>query len=356
MKRILFLCMIYGVLANHAVADNTMVQSKHNVSNHEERQDSQDKHTPISFFPTKRALVTNRVFDSVRNLSFNFELAKSGLVAPHTNPVKVMSTIQTKPIFWGANWYNPRFYSDKVLGLMSFYQNIQSSTYTDNISEYLPDKLDHYVVSPVIDTSPASLDSQDVLNKICDVAGAFNADTDYFPVYVDLKRGNASFCAYHGAGTCNGHPVQFAFFFNIDDDPDCDPQSPYAPPVKSLYSQRPGAISGLSSNYQQSQGLAALANVSAHELMETITDPVYFPANGNPYWSGWFDAFGAEIGDKCAWTFGPSNTGESPGTVSIGSFNWKLQGTWSNEAQTSGIGGYPTKNGSTTQYGCISGS
>ena len=84
-----------------------------------------------------------------------------------------------------------------------------------------------------------------------------------------------------------------------------------------------------------SQGLAALANVTAHELSETITDP----RNG-----GWYDSGGAENGDKCAWTF----TG--PVTLRNRSV-WTLQGEWSNSAYTSGTG-YPHHSG---QKGCLQG-
>ncbi|MEY3760151.1 MAG: hypothetical protein RIR39_1642, partial [Pseudomonadota bacterium] len=71
------------------------------------------------------------------------------------------------------------------------------------------------------------------------------------------------------------------------------------------------------------------------------------------YWGGWYDSFGAENGDKCAWTFGPSNVNSNAGTVSVGKFNWKLQGEWSNSAQDTGIGGYTTN---TVLNGCVSGS
>ena len=47
--------------------------------------------------------------------------------------------------------------------------------------------------------------------------------------------------------------MQFGFFFNLDGDSGCDPQSP--------------------SSLGHSQGLAALANVSGHELSEMLTDP-----------------------------------------------------------------------------------
>jgi hypothetical protein len=81
--------------------------------------------------------------------------------------------------------------------------------------------------------------------------------------------------------------VQFAFFFNLDGDAGCDPQS---------------TVTG------HSQGLAALANVSGHELSEALTDP----RNG-----GWYDRQGAENADKCAWTF---NGNES----FTGGSTWKI--------------------------------
>lgn len=47
-------------------------------------------------------------------------------------------------------------------------------------------------------------------------------------------------------------------------------------------------------------GADAMANVIAHELEETVTDP-------QPR-SGWADDRGQENADKCAWTFEPSYT------------------------------------------------
>lgn len=90
--------------------------------------------------------------------------------------------------------------------------------------------------------------------------------------------------------------MQFAFFWSLDGDPGCDPQD---------------------TTTGHSQGLAALANVSAHELSEARTDP----RNG-----GWYDRSGAENGDKCAWTFNVPFVAFPNGT------DWKLQGEWSNAA------------------------
>jgi hypothetical protein len=110
--------------------------------------------------------------------------------------------------------------------------------------------------------------------------------------------------------------VQFAFFWNLDGDSGCDPQD----------------TSGL-----HSQGLAALANVSGHELAEARTDPA------SP--GAWYDINGSENGDKCAWTF------SVPLVTFTNNFSWKIQGEWSNAAYTAGAG-YPNSSG---QKGCISG-
>jgi len=83
--------------------------------------------------------------------------------------------------------------------------------------------------------------------------------------------------------------------------------------------------------------LAALANVSGHELSEARTDP------DSP--GAWFDSSGQENGDKCAWTFNVPSVTFSNGT------QWKIQGEWSNAAYTAGTG-YPNSAG---QKGCLDG-
>ncbi|MGZ4957050.1 MAG: hypothetical protein ACXV8Q_18275 [Methylobacter sp.] len=277
----------------------------------------------------------------------------SPLMTAHTNPIKVMAAVNTTLIFWGSSWNNSTFASDKIAGLNVWYNNLHNSHYINTVSEYTT--LNHYLVNQKTDNlTTASNNPSSVLTEVCNLVGTTNIDPNgYYPVYTDVKRGTANYCAYHSAGTCGGKTVQFAFFFTLDNDPGCDPISPYAPPTGSFGSQQPGLVAGVSSTYQQSQGLAALANVSAHELMETVTDPAYFPPTGGGYWGGWYDSTGAENGDKCAWTFGPSNTGLSAGTVLIGGFDWKLQGEWSNKAQI-GRSGYPTQGGQLK--GCVTGS
>ena len=135
-------------------------------------------------------------------------------------------------------------------------------------------------------------------------------------IYTSTGAGHVSYCAWHSYGSCsNGAPVQVAYMPNIDGLAGCDPQDTFGT--------------------GHSQGLAAVANVTAHELSETITDP----RNG-----GWYDSGGAENGDKCAWTFVGAVTLKNGST-------WKLQQEWSNAAFTAGTGN-PNNSG---QKGCIQG-
>jgi hypothetical protein len=152
-----------------------------------------------------------------------------------------------------------------------------------------------------------------VLSEVCKVVPKPVANA-YYPVYVDKSRGGANYCAYHSSGSCNGTPIEFGFFFKLDGDAGCNPQS---------------TVAG------QSEGLQADANVSGHELSETRSDP-----NGN----AWYDSSGNENGDKCAWTFGGSY-------VLFGTQEWKIQGNWSNYDYDHNTG-YANSSG---QNGCADG-
>jgi hypothetical protein len=68
----------------------------------------------------------------------------------------------------------------------------------------------------------------------------------------------------------------------------------------------------------------ATINVTSHEHMETITDQ-----QGNAYW----DIYGNEIGDKCAWNFGTlSGTNGAKYNETINGHNYSLQQEWSNKS------------------------
>ena len=235
---------------------------------------------------------------------------------------KIMPTANVRAIFWGSSWGT--YTGDKITGIDSYITTgWTNSNYAKTSDEYTGTNGQVGPTSTygghIVDGTTASGGSKTsvILAEVCKVIT--NPDTSgngYYPVYTDVPRGHAGYCAWHSAGSCGGVAVQFAFFFKLDGDAGCDPQD----------------TSGL-----HSQGLAALANVSGHELSEARSDPA------SP--GAWYDSSGAENGDKCAWTFGAPLV-----TFSNGS-KWKIQGEWSNAAYTAGTG-YPNSSG---QKGCLSG-
>jgi hypothetical protein len=243
---------------------------------------------------------------------------RSPLMTWHGGPILTSSHVQS--VYWGSSWGNSSFVGDKISGLASFYTGYSGSNYAKTSDEYTGTNgqvgASNTLGSDVIDLSTAGSGAKTstILAEVCRKITNPVAN-GYYPVYVDLRRGQAGYCAYHSWGTCGGTNVQFAFFWNLDGDPGCDPED----------------TSG-----QHSQGLAALANVSAHELSEARTDPVG---------TGWFDSSGEENADKCAWTF------HVPLITFTNNSRWKVQGEWSNNAYNSGTG-YPNSSG---QKGCLDG-
>ena len=234
---------------------------------------------------------------------------------------KILTSTVTRAIFWGPSWNNSAFVGDKIGGLDSFYNGFGGSNYAVTSTEYTDGNNVHVGAATqhngsMIDLSNASGGgstnailaevSKEITNPVAN---------GFYAVYTDLPRGNAGYCAWHSYGTVHGVGVQFAFFWNLDGDPGCDPQD---------------------TTTGHSQGLAALANVSGHELSEAMTDPAL---------NAWYDGGGAENADKCAWAFNVASVPFKNGTA------WKIQGEWSNAAYTAGTG-YLNRSG---QPGCLDG-
>lgn len=240
----------------------------------------------------------------------------------HGGPVMTTGAYVER-IYWGAKWNNSSFVGDKMSGLADFYSGMGGSAYASTNSEYTESGGGHVGTAVTlgvshVDTSTAPRNgnkTSTILAEVCSQASSLVQD-GYYPVYVDTPRGHSGYCAWHSAGTCsNGVTVQFAFFYNLDGDAGCDPED----------------SSGL-----HSQGLAALANVSGHELSEALTDP---------HLNAWYDSNGQENSDKCAWAFG------TPLLKFSNRSQWKIQGNWSNDA-FNGSTGYANRSG---QLGCLDG-
>jgi hypothetical protein len=210
-------------------------------------------------------------------------------------------------IFWGPKWSNnATFVGDKISGLDLFYSGIGNSNYASTCSEYTASNNPSMSVSNsiaytghVIDGSNAPSNGNStsrILSEVCRMIPN-PVSNGYYPVYIDNPRiGN--YCAWHSSGSCGGVRVQFAFFYSLDGDAGC-----------SLSQTQ---------NLTHSAGLAALANVSGHELSEARTDP---------HLNAWYDSSGQENADKCAWTFSGTSV-----SFPNSSSQWTIQGNWSNAA------------------------
>jgi hypothetical protein len=222
----------------------------------------------------------------------------------------VYHSSQTKAIFWGPEWSNPSFAGDKISGMDQFFEGFGGSKYAYSGTEY--SDTSGYVTANstylghVIDTSAApshALSIGSAISEACKIANNAPLPNTLYLIYTSTGAGNVNYCAWHTWGKCtNGASIQVAYMPNLDSMNGClidDSQSGH------------------------SRGLSSIANVTAHELMETITDPT-----GN----AWYDDSGSENGDKCAWSFSDNLSIFSNGS------QWKLQMEWSNQAYTSGTG------------------
>ncbi|MDE1885765.1 MAG: hypothetical protein KGH92_07650, partial [Xanthomonadaceae bacterium] len=210
--------------------------------------------------------------------------------------------------------------TDIQSGMATFFNGFSASSIANASTEYYG-TTNGYVSGKTsngavyFDTNPPkrALSTSSAVAEACKISNNNPDPNAVYFIFTSTGAGHVSYCAWHSWGSCsNGAPVQVAYMPNISGVSGCNPNS---------------TVSG------QSEGLAALANVTSHEYSEAITDP-----RG----TGWTDSSGAENGDKCAWSF-HNNVTFSNGSV------WKLQMEWSNNAYNSGTG-YANTSG---QLGCL---
>lgn len=242
-----------------------------------------------------------------------------GALSWHSGPI--LYRTNTYAIFWGTLWNtNAQFTQDKITAIQSFFAGFGGSHYANIATEYGASNQSTFVTTLIDNT--AAPQSDPGLNglgaHVCSLLGTRGLSSDpsgFYAVYVTTHwvTGTGGYLGYHGAYACRGATLHLAIIFNMDD-------TPFVP--DGVY---------------HSDSAAALADVTAHELMETITDPL--PV------TGWFVSSGfGEIGDKCNLLFLPSPYS----TLSNGAV-FKLQDEWSNAAFSSGSG-YPNGNG---ERGCV---
>ena len=121
-----------------------------------------------------------------------------------------------------------------------------------------------------------------------------------------FNSGTKAFCGYHGFFTPTGaaSAVQYSFVGNPG----------------TTASALGGCAGQTTSSPNGNVQADAMASVTAHELVETVSDPQL---------NAWFDSAGNENGDKCAWVYGATTTiGGAASNVVIGGANYLVQQNW----------------------------
>ncbi len=233
----------------------------------------------------------------------------------------VLNHLSVRVVYAGPKWASAAFANDKITGIDAFFGGYSGSAYATSADEYIGSNGEvgstlRYQGHEAPSATSVSVDGSKMNTVVAAVCGEVSRNkfvvatgTQMIGVYTDMARpATAKYCGYHGAMSCSGQTIQYAFYWSLDGDSGCN------------------AADSLTGH---SQGLASLVNVTGHEVAETRTDPEL---------QSWFDTSGNENADKCAWTFKHSYVTLKNGT------KWKVQSIWSNAANDAGTG-YPALGG-----------
>jgi len=225
----------------------------------------------------------------------------------------VMPDSTTYAIWWGNS---ADFPSDAQAGIDEFLEGLEGSEYLAIADQYMFGRKAHTRFGGnFYDHSPVSPDPIDPVTyadifgaEVCKVLGEnkvkpdpnaiYMVYTSNFPLDMTTVLGA---CAFHEPATCSdGTVIKLAYVPNSSIADGCNPSA--VPPFFTAD--------------KRSEGTRAMANVTAHEFMETITDPnIDAWVNLSNY---------SEIADQCAWIFFRG--------VPLADSRWKIQDIWSNQA------------------------
>jgi hypothetical protein len=207
----------------------------------------------------------------------------------------VLPSSKTYAIYWGNAGDFP---ADLQLGMASLLGGFNGSPYLGIAQQYMRDAAIsslYAVAFSDISAPPVRAPSTaEIGAEVCKIYSTPDPSAIYFVFTSNAPKIN--YCAWHDKATCNGITFQVAYVPNQAQLPGC---SPY---VKS----------NLHCN-TWSNGTVASADSVAHEFMEAITDA---------HIDAWFDARGAEIGDKCNFNY--------QACVNLPTGTWQIQSQWSN--------------------------
>jgi hypothetical protein len=216
---------------------------------------------------------------------------------------KVLLNSTTYAIFWGPS---SGFPSDLVTGMQNLLSGFSGSTYLATANQYVGGTATTDFVTSLFDASAppkTGPNTNAIVSEVARVLGANGIAPDTNAIYLVYTSNlpKVNYCAWHSSGTIGTTTVQVAYLPNTAGTTACFPTT--------------GTFGGVT---PYSYGTRSIADNTAHEFMESVTDPV--PP------TGWLDANGAEIGDKCDFDY------ISPVTLSGKKNVWQIQAEWSNAA------------------------
>ncbi len=208
---------------------------------------------------------------------------------------KILPSSTIHAIFWGPPGDFP---ADAHTGLSTLLSGFNGSSYLGIAQQYMRGASISTAFGGSVD------DASDPPTRGPSVSTIANEVSREFPspdpnsVYIVFTSNfpKVNYCAWHSAARIGAVTVQVAYVPNATNVAGCDPGD--------LYNAN-----------SYSQGTRSMADSTAHEFMESITDPVPL--------SGWADKRGGEIGDKCNFNY------QAPVQLGNGS-KWQLQTEWSN--------------------------
>ena len=221
---------------------------------------------------------------------------------------KVLTSSTTYAIWWGPS---SGFPSDSQAGITQLLQGFSGSNYLGIANQYMRGGTAGTSFAENLSDSSAPPSHSPSTSTIATEVGhvlttnGLSPDTNAVYLVYTSNFPHVSFCAWHAAAQVNGVQTQIGYLPNTAGVAGCDPGNDFGSSV--------------------TEGTRSLADSTAHEFMETVTDPV--PV------TGWADKNGQEIGDKCNFVYDSS----TPITLSNGS-QWQIQKEWSNAANH-GAGG-----------------
>jgi hypothetical protein len=214
---------------------------------------------------------------------------------------KLLTSSTTYAIWWGPS---AGFPSDARSGIETLLGGFGKSSYLAIANQYTQTTASQFGVSLFDPSAPPSHSptTATIVNEVASVLANNGLIPDPNAVYLVYTSNfpHVPFCAWHAAGTISGKTVQVGYLPNTAGVAGCDPGNLF-PEANSF-----------------SEGTRSLADSTAHEFMESVTDPV--PV------TGWADKNGQEIGDKCNFVYSTA-----PIVLSNHS-KWQIQEEWSNAA------------------------